>query len=155
MLATSPEQDSRAIWNNGAVPVILRRGGSQPIRLRLRYADDNRNWLRDGWRKRVPEWIARGKYWELPASRFNDIVVMFLERFGSVYIIQPYRQKEVCATSCMKAEGFVCQCSCMGANHGSGVTGGWLEVSEAFALRYGAAKLACRRLVKIGPGFAN
>lgn len=30
-------------------------------------------------------------YWELPKSWFNDLVDRALQRYGKVYIIQPYR----------------------------------------------------------------
>ena len=139
---------AKAIWDNGIIPVVIRRGGSQPIRLRLRFAKDNRSWLRKDSRKKDPYWDKNGKYWELPTSRFDEIVSMLLDRFVRVYIIQPYREKEVCAPACMNATGFECQCSCMGANHGSGSSQGWFEVSETFAVRYGTTKLACRLLLK-------
>lgn len=141
-------QDAKTIWNNGTVPIVIRRGGTQPIRLRLRFAKGNRKWLKKDSRKKEPYWDQAGKYWELPASRFNEIVEMLLDRFGRVYIIQPYREKEVCARSCMEAEGFECECSCMGANHGSGIDNSWFEVSDTFAVRYGGTKLACRLLKK-------
>lgn len=142
------EPEAKVVWNNGTIPVVLRRGGSKPIRLRLPYAKDNRTWLKAGERKKEPEWSVEGEYWELPTSRFNEAVKMLLERFGKVHIIQPYREKEVCSPSCMNAVGFECQCSCMGANHGMGASGRWFEVSEAFAVRYGESRLACRLLIK-------
>lgn len=145
---TPDAREAKTIWSNGAVPVVLRRGGSQPIRLRLRFAKDNRSWLKKDARKKEPYWEKNGKYWELPASRFDEIVSMLLVRFGRVYIIQPYREKEVCAPACMNATGFECRCSCLGVNHGIGISHGWFEVSEAFAVRYGATKLACRLLIK-------
>lgn len=144
------EVGAKAIWNNHNIPVLLRRGDSQAIRLRMPYYADNRTWLRNGERKKMPAWISDGKYWELPASRFNELVEMFLNRFGQVYILQPYREKEVCSPSCMNAKGFECQCSCFGANHGVGNDGRWFEVSEAFAVQYGPKKLGCRLLRKVG-----
>lgn len=91
------EQDAKIVWNNGKIPVALRRGKSLPIRLRIPFAADNRTWLKNGPRKHQPQWIKEGKYWELPASRFNEIVEMILDRFRQIYIIQPYREMEVCA----------------------------------------------------------
>jgi hypothetical protein len=85
---------------------------------------------------------------QLPASRFDELVGMILDRFGRVYIIQPYREKEVCAPACMNAEGFECQCSCLGANHGAANSRGWFEVSETFAVRYGERKWACLLLTR-------
>jgi hypothetical protein len=136
------------VWSNKVVPVALRRGGSKPIRLRIPYRKDNRAWLKSGKRKKEPVWIKEKEYWELPASRFNELVRMILDRFGSVYIIQPYREREVCASMCMHATGFECQCSCMGANHGSENSDGWFEVTDTFAVRFGETQLACRLLRK-------
>lgn len=151
----SDEREAKVIWNNGAIPVVLRRGGKQAIRMRIPFASDNRDWLKGGPRKKEPEWNKEKKYWELPASRFNELAGMILERFGRLYIIQPYREKEVCAPACMNAHGFECQCSCMGANHGAANRAGWFEVSDAFAVRYGEQKLACRLLVKDAPKEKN
>ncbi len=145
---THDERAATMVWNNGAIPVILRRGGGQPVRLRVPFSNDNRKWLKDGPRKKEPEWNKKDRYWELPSSRFNEIVKMVLDRYDQIYIIQPYREKEVCARACMEAEGFECQCSCMGANHGSSNQSGWFEVSETFAVRYGERILACRLLKK-------
>jgi len=140
---------AKIIWDNGKIPVVLRRGGSQAIRLRVPYSPNNREWLKNGPGKRHPIWNKEKEYWELPASRFNELVKMILNRYGKVYIIQPYREKEVCSPSCINAEGFECQCSCLGANHGSGNHQGWYEVTEALALRYGDKKLGCRLLERI------
>lgn len=142
------EKEAKVVWNNGAVPVVLRRGGSQAVRLRIPFSSENREWLKNGARKKEPEWEPKQKYWELPHSRFNELVAMILERFGHLYIIQPYREKEVCAPACMNAHGFECECSCMGANHGAAHSGGWFEVSDTFAVRYGETRLACRLLLK-------
>ncbi len=122
---TVEEEKKRAkrVWNNRVIPVVLRRE-KRPIRLRIPKASDNEDWLRNGTRKRKPRWDSAGGYWELPASRFNEVVKMILGCYGSLYIIQPYREKEVCARACMEAHGFECQCSCMGANHGSAHSGG-------------------------------
>lgn len=143
---TTEEKDAKVVWNNRVIPVILRRGGSQPIRLRLPFDKTNRYWLKQGRRKKEPYWDKEKQYWQLPSSRFDEIATMFLVRFSRVYIIQPYREKEVCARSCMEAEGFECQCSCMGTNHGSGIDHDWFEVSDAFAVKYSGKKLACRLL---------
>lgn len=142
----TPELDAKTIWNNRDIPVLLRRGGSNAIRLRMPYHPGNRTWLRNGERKRMPDWVSNGRYWELPASRFNELVEMFLHRFGQVYILQPYREREICSPSCMNAVGFECQCSCFGANHGMGNDGRWFEVSEACAVRFGPQMLGCRLL---------
>jgi len=142
-------KEASSIWNNGKISVVLRRGGSSSIRLRVPFDENNREWLKGGARKRDPLWNKEKKYWELPASRFNEIVKMILNKYGEVYILQPYKEKEVCSPSCINAEGFECQCSCLGANHGSGNHHGWYEVTEALAVRYGERKLGCRLLERL------
>ena len=141
---SADEERLRQIWNNQIIPVILRRGGKGQLpRVRLPYADNNRLWLRDG-RRNSPTWIESGKYWEIPKAWFNDFVQRALKKHGKLYVIQPYREQEICAPACMNAVGHECQCSCMGANHGAGNDGSWFEASETFATRWGDQHLACR-----------
>lgn len=137
------------VWNQKHIPVALRRTGrGEKIRVRVPYADDNRQWLRNNHRIK-PLWIGGDKaYWELPKAWFDDFINRSLIRYGSVYIIQPFREKEICARACQEAQGHECQCSCMGANHGAGFHGRWFEVSEAFAIRKSEPQLACRLLTK-------
>lgn len=142
------EDDSHLsrVWNQRRIPVILRRiGKGQRHRVRLPYARTNYVWLKNERRHR-PEWSTSGRYWEVPRAWFNDFVNRALERYGQVYIIQPYREQEICASACMNAKGHECQCSCMGANHGAGNDGSWYEVTESFATRWGDRTLACRLL---------
>jgi hypothetical protein len=137
-----PANDARTIWASKR-PVVLRREGR--VRVRLPYAADNRDWLRSD-RRNKPEWISDGGYWELPKAWFSGLVDSALIRYGEVWIIQPYREKEICAPACMNAVGHECECSCMGANHRMGVEGRWYEVSEALAVRWGERTLAVRHL---------
>jgi hypothetical protein len=104
-------------------------------------------------RRTAPEWIGGTKaYWELPKFWFNDFVDRALLRYGKVYIIQPYREQEICARACQEARGHECQCSCMGANHGAGHDGSWFEVSDTFSARWGEHELACRLLTARAAG---
>jgi hypothetical protein len=135
------------VWNQKQIPVALRRTGrGERLRVRLPYADDNRQWLQNE-RRIAALWSGGAKgYWELPKSWFNDFVDRALLRFGKIYIIQPYREQEICARACQEAQGHECQCSCMGANHGAGNDGSWFEVSDTFSTRWGERQLACRLL---------
>nr|WP_298930545.1 hypothetical protein [uncultured Erythrobacter sp.] len=136
------------IWQQKYVPVIVRRSGNgKQHRVRLPFRGDNREWLRNERRSR-PVWVSDRKFWEIPKAWFNDFVERSLDRFEVVWIIQPYREQEVCASACLNAQGHECQCSCMGANHGTGNDGSWFEVSEAFAVKWGESKWACRLLEK-------
>jgi hypothetical protein len=131
--------------------VILRSGGNgQRLRIRLPFAKNNRDWLRNG-KRLSPKWFPKEKYWEAPKSWFNNFVDRALERYGELYVIQPYREKELCASACLNATGHECQCSCMGANHGAGNDGSWFEVKETFAIRWGDQVLACRRMIEVLP----
>ncbi|HTY69916.1 MAG TPA: hypothetical protein VMH36_24890 [Alphaproteobacteria bacterium] len=140
------EIDIKRIWNQTVIPVVLRRAGKgKRLRVRLPYAETNRQWLQNH-RRISPVWVGAQKYWELPKAWFNDFVERSLARYGKVYIIQPFREQEKCAPACLNAVGHECQCSCMGANHGAGNDGSWFEVSDAFATRWGEQELACRLL---------
>ena len=134
------------VWHQKRIPVIMRRTGKgQHLLARLPYTETNREWLRNK-RRTAPVWNSSKKYWELPKAWFNDFVNRSLERYGKVYIIQPYREQEKCAPACMNAIGHECQCSCMGQNHGAGNDGTWFEVSETFATRWSNLQIACRLL---------
>ena len=132
------------IWRQDRVPVVLRRGGKgELIRVRLPHDRENRSWLRNA-RPRAPSWSDELQCWELPKAWFNDLVDRGLQRYGAIYVIQPYREQEKCAPACLNARGHECQCSCMGANHGAGNDGSWFEVTETFATRWNGRELASR-----------
>lgn len=137
-----------AMWQQQVIPVAWRSGAKgAPLLAKLPYRGDNKAWLGSMGRSR-PDWNAEQKYWEIPKSWFNTLVDRSLERFGKIYVVQPYREQEKCAPACMNAAGHECQCSCMGANHGAGNDGSWFEVSETFATRWHSAELACRLMIK-------
>lgn len=143
-----PDGTLGEVWRQGNIPVVLRRTGKGE-RLRVRLPLDLSpaySWLEKLGRNK-PVWSGRnGYFWELPKSWFDGFVNASLDRFGQVYIIQPYREQEVCSPSCRQAVGHECECSCMGANHGSGNDEGWFDVTDAFSTRWGNRELACRLL---------
>ena len=112
--------------------------------VKLPYAPGNGDWLRSDHRRK-PEWVKQYKCWETPKSWFEDVVRRLLQRFGRVYVIQPYRTQEKCAPACWNATGVECECSCMGANHGSGdPQGKWHVVSDTLAVSWHGRPLGCR-----------
>jgi len=142
----------REIWRQKRIPVIYRRPRPLPTLVRLPYAADNYEWLR-GERRHKPKWNPKYKSWETPIAWFDSIAQQALRRFGQVYVIQIYKEQQKCAPACWNAEGFHCECSCMGANHGSGHPGGrWHEVSETFAFEWGPRRYACRLMVALTKG---
>ncbi|MER8584799.1 hypothetical protein NKH19_06035 [Mesorhizobium sp. M1338] len=116
------------------------------MHVRLPFAEDNRQWLNTVGKSSVT-WIGGKAYWELPRNWFNSFVNRALDRYGKLYVIQPYREQEKCARKCMEATGHDCNCSCMGRNHGAGANGGWFEVSDTFATRWHEKEIACRLMV--------
>ena len=139
----------KEIWLQDAIPVLFRKGTGFPLLLRNPYRDDNREWLRNK-RRSKPKWIIENNYpyWKIPKIWFDDTVTRALERWQKLYIIQPYAERETCSRKCVNAKGHECECSCMGARHGSGYLGNdWFEVSETFAMTWKSAEIACRLLV--------
>jgi len=139
------------IWGQERVPVILRPRQEPPLFVRLPFATNNRAWLQAcGQRnpKRVQSPKSGKTHWEVPVAWFTPLIRRCVERYGSVYVIQPLNRAEVCASSCWNAQRELCECSCFGTNHGGGKpAGAWKEVSEAFAVQWTGGELACRLIV--------
>lgn len=133
--------DAIRIWRNKYIPVVYKPQGKDPLLVRVPYAPNNRDWLLSNGRSIA--WIAQFKAWEIPRSRFNEVVELCLDRWLQVYIIEAYRELEKCAPACWNATGYDCECSCMGANHGSGQPLDHV-VSDTFAFEWKERQLACR-----------
>jgi hypothetical protein len=143
------------IWHQKTIPVVYREGKSVPLMVRLPYAQNNRSWLKANHRK-SPEWIHKYRYWKMPNSWFDDVITRLLHRFGHVYVIQPFRTQEKCAPACWRANGFECECSCMGQHHGSqNPFGRWRVISDTFAVRWRDRELACRLIDVTDPNNAG
>ncbi len=124
----------KAIWRQGQIPAIFKRAKPQPVLVRIPFAEGNQEWLRND-RRSKPKWNGQYKAWEIPTVWFDSVIKLALRRYREAYVIQLYRERQKCAPACWNAEGFHCECSCMGANHGGGHPGGnWYEVSETFAV---------------------
>jgi hypothetical protein len=140
--------DVRALWLRKQVAMIYLSGEEERLLVSLPYADANRKWLRDG-RHHKPRWNDSYRCWELPKAWLNDLVKEVVARYDKVYLIQPYGAHEKCAPACWNAEGFECECSCMGANHGAGAPPDpWTIVSETFAFRGIGQDLSCRLITR-------
>jgi hypothetical protein len=138
----------RWVWKQGKIPVVANKGKGHRLRVRLPYSDDNYRWLRQFGRIR-PKWNLEKKCWEVPRSWLDELVKTALADFNHVYLVQPYSSQEKCARQCWEAQGYDCECSCMGEHHGSQDSGRrWREVSETFAVRTSEETIACRLLSK-------
>lgn len=136
----------KAIWRQGQIPSIFKRANPQPVLIRVPLAEGSFEWLR-GDRRTKPKWCGQYKAWEIPTSWFDSAIHLALKRYREAYVIQLYREQQKCASACWNAEGFHCECSCMGENHGGGHPGGsWYEVSETFAVSWGVQRYSCRHL---------
>jgi hypothetical protein len=137
----------REIWRQTKLPVIYRQGAGSSILVKLPYWEGNFDWLRAENRHK-PKWDLKFKCWKTPLSWFDDLVEKTLKKFDQVYVIQLYREHQKCAPACWNAQGYHCECSCMGANHGTGhPSGRWTEVAETFAFQWGERRYACRLIV--------
>ena len=142
------ERSAAAIWRQTAIPVIYRPGKGHPLLVKFPWGEDNGVWLR-GERQRRPQWNDQWRCWEVPLAWINDTVRRFIFRFGHTYLIQPYREKEICAPACWYAHGFECECSCMGKNHGDGRPDGkWYVKAETLAIRWKERKLSCQLITR-------
>ena len=144
------EQMSRpeavAIWRNGRVPVIYKPEDRGRLIVRVPFADSPRKFEEAmSFSSARIGWVEQFRAWTMPRGRFAEIVRYALARHGSVYLIQAFRRLQKCAPMCWRAKGPDCECSCMGANHGSGHALEY-EVSETFAFEWGERQLACRLL---------
>lgn len=149
----SAPSNLRSIWKQNHIPVIVRKGAGHKLRVKLPGPSETLDEQRRARaflqiarpNGRQPEWLKQYNGWEVGQNWFSDLVDHILESCGQLYIIQPYREQEKCASACMNAQGHECQCSCMGAHHGTGgPDGSWFEVSDTFATRWGDSHLACR-----------
>jgi len=142
----SNDLNLQSVWGQDSRPVVLRGGPVRPLLVRLP-SGRGRGWLRRRHRGRL-EWVADLNAWDIPKSWFEDVLKRCLRTYGAVYVIQPYNSLKRCVPPCWNALGAHCECSCMGANHGSGhPEGRWHIVSETIAIRIGADQFSCRLLL--------
>lgn len=136
------------VWRQGSIPVLARPLKKSPLFVRLPYAPDNRAWLQQSGRihpKKARSEKTGAVHWEVPIAWFAQLIRRCVDRYGRVYVIQPINRAEKCAGSCWNALWEICECSCLGTNHGGGrPAGAWKEISEAFAVLWSGAELACR-----------
>jgi hypothetical protein len=134
------------VWRQQEVPVVLRRSIEFPLLVKAPFDIGNAEWLRNG-QQRKPEWDQKYKAWQIPKAWFERAIKLCLKRYSKCYVIQIHREQQVCAAACWNAQGADCECSCMGANHGSGHPGGrWYEIDETLAVSWGEQTYACRLL---------
>jgi hypothetical protein len=146
------DEKIKKIWRQKQIPVVYlpeksKRGNSEPVLLRLPFHENNREWIQNS-KSRKPKWNEQQKHWEIPRAWFNEVIERILVRFGHVYVIQSFREQQKCAPACWNAEGFECECSCHGLNHGAGrPEGRWYVVSEACAVQWDERKLHYKLLI--------
>jgi hypothetical protein len=93
-MSTDHDPKLRRIWGQGRIPVVLRRGKGEPLRVRLPYAEANRAWLR-GENRNKPQWNPRFKCWETPKSWFENLIRRALWIYESIYAIQPFNHSTI------------------------------------------------------------
>lgn len=151
MSALKPIENFDRFWKQTRLPVIFQRQRPARLLIRLPYAEDNKVWLRN--RERIkPSWDKLNGAWEVPQAWFERAIRLSFSRYGACYVIQLYREQEVCAPACWNALGADCECSCMGANHSTGRPNGrWYEINETFAVLWGVQRYSVRLLTSPNP----
>lgn len=144
------QPDARTLWRQSTYPVVFRDTAQKRLLVKLPWAEGNGHWLRDG-RHHRPVWLKQWKCWQVPHAWLDDVTRRLCQRYASVYVVQPYRERETCAPACWNAMGIECECSCLGANHGQGDQGkAWYIVSDTCAVHWGTRQYACRFLQQKG-----
>lgn len=134
----------REIWKQASIPVVFKRERPDSLLVKLPHDDNNMGWLRKS-RNNKPVFNERLNAWEIPQAWFEDTVKRAIEKFDKCYVVQLYREKQICAPACWNAGGMHCECSCMGENHGTGHPDGrWYEIDETLAVSWGEKQYAYR-----------
>lgn len=143
-------QDAKDAWNQKETPVILRRrkqsGKNPKLRIRMPDGEDHFQLLKGKSKNNHnPIYFDNRNFWDLPYSRLDDLVQILATHFGKVLLMQPIRESQTCARACMEANGFECECSCLGAHHGShNMDSSWYEVDDTYAISYGEEKVSLK-----------
>ena len=149
-------QDMRSLWKEVKMPILYRQGRGMRLKLRLSRPDQHVSelWPSDEYRflfrkkHHKPKWEFTKKHWELPYSWLDFVTKHIVSQKGALYLIQPCNSLQVCSRSCQEAQGFECECSCMGAQHGSNnIDFGWFEITDCFAVKSEGNELSCRLIV--------
>ena len=132
-----------SIWAQEAIPVFFAtRNG--PLLIRLPEDPQNYSWLKRG-RRRSPTRNVDYQSWEAPKAWLDELVPRTLAKYRRLYLIQPRSKRAKCVPACWHAKGYICVCSCGGANHGSGhPLAQWRTVSGVFATDWRGEHVACR-----------
>lgn len=137
------------IWRSSEYPALFRRGKGFKLWVRIDQTTENLRLIR--LRDTYPKWIPKQICYEVPNAWFNLLVKLLVGKFGGLYVIQPYREKEICSPSCKAAVGHECECQCFGQYHGVGYAGNdWFEVADACEVRWGEKQWGCRFMQKPG-----
>ena len=151
MSADKKMENFNRFWKQTRLPVIFQRKRPAPLLIRLPYAADNKTWLRNN-EKNKPSWDKLNGAWEVPQAWLERAIRLSFSRYGACYVIQLYKEKEVCAPACWNALGADCEFSCMGANHSTGRPNGrWYEISDTFAVLWGVQRYSVRLLTSPNP----
>ena len=129
------------------IPIVVRLDDYKELLVRIPYQKGNRAWISKGMRNRI-QWSASDRFWIVPRSKFNSLIERILEEYGHVYVIQPHKRMQKCSPACMNAKRHVCECSCMGLNHGSCSDENWHVVSDTFAFKWDREEAACRLIAR-------
>lgn len=137
------------IWRSSDYPSLFRRGKGFKLWVRIDQSPENSRLIRV--KEIYPKWIPERVCYEVPSAWFNALVKLLVTKFGGLYVIQPYQEKEICSPSCKSAVGHECECQCLGQYHGVGFAGNdWFEVSDACEVRWNEKQWGCRFMQKPG-----
>jgi hypothetical protein len=151
--------DIETVFSQNSFPVVYKPCNGK-LQVKIPYPYNIYAWVcsllptkQRSWRRPPPprglEWEPSHKVWLIPRSRFEHVTKQLLDKFNGVILLQCHREKQTCAPACWNARGLECECSCMGANHGTGQPDGrWYILGDAYAVQWEDEKLSCQILIK-------
>lgn len=99
--------------------------------IKMPYAKGNRAWLKETLGDRIrPDFRKPPPRWEVARIHFAPVVQALANRLGRIDVYVDFRTAEQCDTRCRNARGQECTCSCLGRQHGRGITYGWNLVGD-------------------------
>ncbi|MBN6040063.1 endonuclease domain-containing protein [Amycolatopsis sp. 195334CR] len=128
--------DGLLVMPRGVPVVWLPRDGKVVAKIPARKG--NRRWLHKTVRIRSPRLVD--DRWLLPRNCLVRLVTAAIDRYGFIAVCRDMSMLSRCNRACLEATGFECDCSCLGAHHGTDSAGWFERAGDAMVTDLGESK---------------